>query len=65
MGTLAMAERAAWRAARDAYVVREDASCRRTHPVERAAIDRYFHAACLAWAEARLAAGSDTDDRTA
>lgn len=65
MSTLAVAERAAWRAARDAYVVRENVSRRTTHPVELASIETYFRAVCIAWAELRLAAGSETDDRAA
>lgn len=65
MGTLAVAERAAWRAARDAYVVRADASHRATHPVDLASIESYFHTTCIAWAEVRLAAGLDADDRAA
>lgn len=64
MGTLVVAERAAWRAARDAYVVRENALRRTSHPVERAAIDHYFRAACFAWAEVRLAAGLDADEHS-
>lgn len=60
MSTLAVVERAAWRAARDAYVVRSNARRSRAHPIDLAAIEAYCQSACLAWAELRLAADLET-----